>query len=462
MNIDGEKVRPDLPQVVERERPVVAIVGRPNVGKSTLFNRLLGARWAITDDLSGVTRDRIFAPAEWSGRRFTLVDTGGYVLSSTDAIETAIREQVETAIGEADVVVLVCDVQVGLTDLDRQVAEILRRQPHPKLLIANKADTATTVGKIDEFYALGLGDPFPVSAATGRRSGDLLDAILALFPDDDLGAGDVDDGLIRVALAGRPNVGKSTLTNRLAGHQVSIVHDQPGTTRDTTHIRLEWRDTQLLLMDTAGLRRRTKVDDDIEFYSGRRAVNSIEHADVVVVLIDAVEGCVMQEARIMEQVLETGCALVVAVNKWDIEDAHGEGADEFRDDLRHRYPFLRDYPIVFISGLTGRRVNRCLEAIARVGKNRQQRVSTAQLNRVLRETCAAHPPTGNGKEIRLLYATQHAIKPPTFTIFSNMPQSIPSQYKRFMENRLREHFGFEGTPLRILWRKRSEKKIPRG
>jgi len=462
MNIDGESADLDRTQVVERDRPIVAIVGRPNVGKSTLFNRLLGARWAITDDLSGVTRDRIFAPAEWSGKRFTLVDTGGYVLISDDAIETAIRSQVETAISEADVIVQVCDVQIGMTDLDRQVADIIRRQPHPKLLVANKADNATGDAKISEFYALGLGDPFPVSAATGRRSGDLLDAMLALFPEEEDDSGEDEDEVIRVAFAGRPNVGKSTLTNRLAGHQVSIVHDKPGTTRDTTHIRIEWRDQQLLLMDTAGLRRRTKVDDQIEFYSGRRAVNSIEHADVVVVLIDAVEGCVMQEARIMEQVMDTGCAMVLAINKWDIEDARGEGADEYRDDLRSRYPFLRDYPIVFISGLTGRRVNRCLEAIARVGKNRQQRVGTSQLNRVLRETCAEHPPTGNGKEIRLLYATQHAVKPPTFTIFSNMPQLIPNSYKRYMENQLREHFGFEGTPLRILWRKRSEKKITRG
>lgn len=462
MNIEAEPTEQDSPQVVERERPIVAIVGRPNVGKSTLFNRILGARWAITDDVSGVTRDRIFAPAEWSGKRFTLVDTGGYVLISDDAIETAIRKQVETAISEADVIVQVCDVQTGLTDLDRQVAEILRRQPHPKLLIANKADNAAGDARIDEFYSLGLGDPFPVSAATGRRSGDLLDAMLALFPEEAEEGGGDDDELVRVALAGRPNVGKSTLTNRLAGHEVSIVHEKPGTTRDTTHIRLEWREKQLLLMDTAGLRRRTKVDDQIEFYSSRRAVNSIEHADVVVVMIDAVEGCVMQEARIMEQVMDTGCAMVLAVNKWDIEDARGEGADEFRDDLRHRYPFLRDYPIVFISGLTGRRVNRCLEAIARVGKNRQQRVGTSQLNRFLRETCAENPPTGKGKDIRLLYATQHSVKPPTFTIFSNMPQLIPSTYKRYMENRLREHFGFEGTPLRILWRKRSEKKITRG
>ncbi len=450
-----------LPQVVARARPIIAIVGRPNVGKSTLFNRLIGSRMAITDDLSGVTRDRIFAPIEWSGKHFTLVDTGGYVRDSDDAIEQAVRDGVEIAVAEADVLVQVCDVQTGVTDLDRNVAERLRKLPHPKLLIANKADNMSSERRLDDFYSLGLGDPVPVSAATGRRSGDLLDAMLALFPDIEMGNEDASD-MIRVALAGRPNVGKSTLINRLAGQQVSIVHDQPGTTRDTTHIRLSWRETQLLLMDTAGLRRRTKVDDSIEFYSGRRAFSSIEGADVVVVLLDAVEGAVMQEARIMERVIESGCGMVVAVNKWDLEDARGEGADVFRDDLRERYPFLRDYPIVFISGLTGRRVSRCLEAVARVGKNRRQRVGTSQLNRMLRETYAQHPPAKDGREIRLLYATQHAVNPPAFTIFSNLPQLLPEPYKRYMENRLREYFGFEGTPLRILWRKRSEAKTTRG
>ena len=457
----GSESRDLFPTIIAHERPVIAIVGRPNVGKSTLFNRLTGSRLAITDDLSGVTRDRIFAPVEWSGKRFTLVDTGGYLKDSEDFIERAVRDQVEIAVREADVIIQVCDVQVGVTDLDREVAERLRKLPHPKLLIANKSDSLESEARMDDLYSLGLGDPFPVSAATGRRSGDLLDAILSLFPELDL-VGENREDVIRITLAGRPNVGKSTLINRLAGEQVSIVHDQPGTTRDTTQTRLSWQNTQLVLMDTAGLRRRTKVDDSIEFYSGRRAFSSIEQADVVVVLIDAVEGCVMQEARIMEKVIESGCGMVVAVNKWDIEDVRGEGAEEFRKDIRHRYPFLRDYPIIFISALTGRRVTRCLESISRVGRNRQQRISTSKLNRLLREAYSEHPPTKDGKEIRLLYATQHAASPPVFTIFSNLPQLIPESYKRYMENKLRENFGFEGTPLRILWRKRSETKLSRG
>jgi len=450
-----------FPSIIAHDRPIIAIVGRPNVGKSTLFNRLTGTRMAITDDLSGVTRDRIFAPVEWSGKRFTLIDTGGYLRDSEDAIERAVRDQVEIAVQQADVIIQVCDVQIGVTDLDREVAERLRKLPHPKLLIANKSDSMESEARMDDLFSLGLGDPFPVSAATGRRSGDLLDAILALFPELDLVEEDGEE-VVRITLAGRPNVGKSTLINRLAGQQVSIVHDQPGTTRDTTQTRLSWQGANLVLMDTAGLRRRTKVDDPIEFYSGRRAFSSIEMADVVVVLIDAVEGCVMQEARIMERVIESGCGMVVAVNKWDLEDVRGEGAEEFRKDLRHRYPFLRDYPIIFISALTGRRVTRCLEAIGRVGKNRQQRISTSKLNRLLREAYAEHPPTKDGKEIRLLYATQHAASPPVFTIFSNLPQLIPDTYKKYMENKLRDSFGFEGTPLRILWRKRSETKMSRG
>lgn len=450
-----------LPKVIAHEKPVIAIVGRPNVGKSTLFNRLVGSRMAITDDLSGVTRDRIFAPVEWSGKRFTLVDTGGYLRDSEDAIERAVRDQVEIAVMEADVIVQVCDWQTGVTDLDREVAERVRKLPHPKMLIVNKSDSMASESRMDDFYALGLGDPFPVSAATGRRTGDLLDAMLNLFPDPEE-ITDEDDDIIRITLAGRPNVGKSTLINRLAGQQISIVHDQPGTTRDTTQTLLSWRDSKILLMDTAGLRRRTKVDDPIEFYSGRRAFSSIEQADVVVVVIDAIEGCVMQEARIMERVIEAGCGMVIAVNKWDIEDVRGEGAEVFRDDLRHRYPFLRDFPIVFISALTGRRVSRCLETIARVGTNRQQRVGTSRLNRMLRDAYNEHPPAKDGREIRLLYATQHAVNPPAFTIFSNLPQSIPDPYKRYMENKLRENFGFEGTPLRIVWRKRTESKVTRG
>ena len=433
-------------------RPLVAIVGRPNVGKSTLFNRILGTRWAITDDQPGVTRDRIFAVAEWAGRTFTLVDTGGYITRSKDAIEVSVRTQAEKAIAEADITVFLCDGSTGLTDLDRQVGAILRKGGGKTLLVINKVDGVGPTDSLDEFYALGLGRPLAVSAATGRRSGDMLDVIVELFDEIEVGADLIDEDAVRVALVGRPNVGKSTLINRLAGNQVSIVHDKPGTTRDSTELNLEWNDTQLVVMDTAGLRRRSKVDDPVEFYSGRRASKSIGQADVAVVLLDGTEGWVMQDARIMEQVIESGAGLVVAVNKWDLVE--GVSVEECRRELRLRYPFLRDYPVLCFSGLTGQKVQKCLEVVASVGKRRRTRIGTAKLNKIIQQLSVESPASHEGREIRLLYATQHAIDPPTFTIFTNLPRQVPGNYQRYIEKRLREEFDFMGTPLRIVWRLR--------
>ena len=443
----------DQIQLMGRLRPVVAIVGRPNVGKSTLFNRILGTRWAITDDQPGVTRDQIFAEAEWAGRTFTVVDTGGYVPGSKDAIEVAVRSQAETAIAEADICLFLCDGTTGVTDLDREVGSMLRKGGRTTLLVVNKVDGVGTTQLLDEFYGLGLGEAIPVSAATGRRSGNLLDALVDLFEDAASYAEDQPEDEVKVVLVGRPNVGKSTLINRLAGYQVSIVHDQPGTTRDTTQLRLAWKDTQIQLMDTAGMRRRSKIDDDVEFYSGRRASNSIDRADVAVVLLDGSEGWVMQDARIMEQVLEAGCGLVVAVNKWDLVE--GMGVEECRQEIRRRYPFLRDYPVLCMSGLTGRRVQKCLEVVSEVGIKRQTRIPTARLNQIIQQLSAEYPTTHEGRSIRLLYATQYSTKPPAFTIFTNLPQEVPSNYRRHIENRLRSEFDFEGTPLRIVWRKRN-------
>ena len=439
-------------QLLGRLRPVIAIVGRPNVGKSTLFNRILRQRWAITDDQPGVTRDQIFAEAEWAGRSFTLVDTGGYVPGSKDAIEIAVRTQAERAIAEADISVFICDGSTGLTDLDREVASILRKGGKTSLLAVNKIDNIGPTNLLDEFYSLGLGEPMPVSAATGRRSGNLLDAIVDLFDDESAYVNEVEDDGIKVVLVGRPNVGKSTLINRLAGYQVSIVHDQPGTTRDTTQLRLAWKDIQFQLMDTAGMRRRSKIDDDVEYYSGRRASNSIDRADVAVVLLDGAEGWVMQDARIMEQVLEAGCGLVVAVNKWDLVD--GMTVDECQKEIRLRYPFLRDYPVLCMSGLTGSRVQKCLETVAAVGAKRQRRIPTSRLNQIIQQLSSENPTTHEGRNIRLLYATQFSTKPPAFTIFTNLPQEVPGNYRRHIENRLRKEFDFEGTPLRIVWRLR--------
>ena len=440
-------------QRVARRRPIVTILGRPNVGKSTLFNRLLKSRQAITDDHPGVTRDRIYAEVNWDGRSFTLVDTGGFIPQAKDAMSAAVGIQVELALAEADVAIVVCDATSGLTDLDREVAKLVQRTQRPSLLVVNKIDQSHQERLLDEFYRAGLGEPFPVSASTGRRSGDLLDAMVGLFAEQEYPP-EEEDRAIRVALAGRPNVGKSTLVNRLAGDQVSIVHDQPGTTRDTTSIRVTWQEREFLLMDTAGLRRRVRVEDPVEYYSGRRAASSIETADVAIVLFDAVEGWTVQEARIINQVIDAGCGLILAINKWDLVDGRNKGGREFTADLRHRFPFLADYPVLFISALTGKRVPQCLEWVSRIHMRRQRRITTSRLNAFLDGLVKKTPPTGTGRETRILYVTQSGVAPPTFVIFANRPEQINSSYRRFIEKNLRTEFDFEGTPIRLFWRRR--------
>lgn len=441
-------------QRLEPLRPIVAIVGRPNVGKSTLLNRLSGTRRAITDDQPGVTRDRVYVEAEWSGRRFTLVDTGGYVSDSADAMEAAVRQQAEEAIDEADVVILLCDGGTGLTSLDRDVADLLRRRGMPCLVAVNKMDHPNQQRYEGEFYQLGLGDPVPVSAATGRRSGDLLEAVVTRFADLDLPGEDSSGDLIRVAVAGRPNVGKSTLTNQLAGYQVSIVSEQPGTTRDTTGIRLGWRGRRFMIMDTAGLRRRSRIDTQVEYFSVLRAASSIEEADVALVLVDGQEGLASQDARIMRQVVDAGRGMVVAVNKWDLVDRSDQPAEVFRQELHRKLPFLASYPSVFVSALTGRRVNRCLESVARVYDSCRVRIPTSRLNRWIEEVRRRLGPTGGGGDAHLLYATQQGMAPPSFIVFCSHPERVAASYRRFLVNSLREEFGFEGAPLRVSWRSR--------
>ena len=438
-----------------RGLPVVAILGRPNVGKSTLFNRLTGVRQAITDDAPGVTRDRVLSEVEWNGIHFALVDTGGYVPDSADAMEVAVRHQAESALEEADVVLLVCDGSSGVTQLDRDVADLLRRRSTCCVLAVNKLDHPEQLRYEGEFYALGLGEPLPVSAATGRQSGDLLDALVERLAGLDLPSPEGDeDQSVRVVIAGRPNVGKSTLINRLAGHEVSIVADEPGTTRDPTAIRIAWGGQDFVLMDTAGLRRRSRIDGQVEYYSTLRASSSIQEADVVIVLVDGGEGLASQDARIMSQVIEAGRGLVVAVNKWDLVERGNPGAEDFRQNLRERLPFLRDYPIVFVSALTGRRVDRCLESAGQARLSCHTRVPTAALNRCVEDVSRQLSPSAGGREIRLLYATQHSVAPPTFVIFCNRPDLVGDSYRRYLENNLRREFGFVGAPLRITWRGR--------
>ncbi|HCL31266.1 MAG TPA: ribosome biogenesis GTPase Der [Candidatus Latescibacteria bacterium] len=442
------------PISIDPVRPIVAIIGRPNVGKSTFFNRISGTRKAITDDRPGVTRDRIHAVAQWLGHRFTLVDTGGYVPGSKDEIEGSIRRQAEHALEAADIVLFMCEASTGVTGDDREVADLLRRRDTPCLLVVNKVDHPE-IERYDlgEFYALGLGEPHVVSAANGRRSGDLLDALVAHFVQLEA-APPPEEEAVRVVLAGRPNVGKSTLINRLAGQEVSIVHDVPGTTRDATDVTLDCGGRRFVLVDTAGMRRRSKIDDQVEYYSTLRASYSIERCDVVIVLVDAIEGATAQDARIMGHAMELGKGLVVAVNKWDLMAAKQDrvGIDTYRDDLRHRYPFLLPYPILVLSALTGSRTSRCFDEAARVHDRAHIRIPTSRLNRWVEEATKRLPPTGAGREIRIHYVTQSAVSPPTFLVFATRPDLVGESYRRHLERSLRETFDFAGTPVRLHWR----------
>lgn len=440
-------------RTVKLQGPVVAIIGRPNVGKSTLFNRLIKRRTAITDNRPGITRDRIYAEVEWSGFTFTLVDTGGYLPKPEDVLESAIRQQVEIALRESDLVVFLVDATTGVTDLDQKVARLVRRQSVETLVLVNKVDNPSLEEAIGDFTSLGLGPVHPVSAATGRRTGDMLDLVLPRIGHR-LKIDENDETLVRIVVAGRPNVGKSTLVNRLGNSQVSIVHDEPGTTRDPTSVRVEFHGRIYELMDTAGQRRRSRVDDQVEYYSGLRSREAMHKADVALVLLDAEEGCTSQDARIINQVIEAGCALIVGVNKWDLIDDASLKAEEFRAELKRKFPFLQHYPILFISGLTGKRVIRCLEVVAKVSDSRRQRVTTSQLNQLFESLVRRNPPTSGGRQVNMLYATQHGICPPTFVIFSNRPDLVSASYRRFVENRLRDKFCFEGTPIRTIWRKR--------
>ena len=439
-------------------RPLVAIVGRPNVGKSTLFNRLAGRRQAITDDHPGITRDCIAAEVEWNGCRFTLMDTGGFVPFSKDAIESAVREQTERAVEQADFVMLVCDATAGATATDCEVAEVLRRNRVESMAVVNKLDNPGQEDSLlGDFFCLGLGTPIPVSATSGRLSGNLLDHLTSRFEFRETPAQTRDEtDTIRVVLAGRPNVGKSTLMNRLAGSLVSIVHDRPGTTRDTTDIRIQWGGRRFLLMDTAGVRKQCRIDDPVEYYCSLRATRAIEQADVTLAMIDGVEGVTAQDARIMSKVLDSGSGMAVAVNKWDVVDSPKD-AGKFAEKIRGRYPFLRDFPVVVLSALTGGRVSRCLETAAAVFDNRRRRVPTARLNRLLRQVTANRAAGGSARAVNILYATQQSASPPSFVVFSDHPELVSDSYSRNLERRLREAFGFEGSPLRIFWRSRHGK-----
>ena len=430
--------------------PTVAIVGRPNVGKSTLLNRIVGRRAAIVEEKPGVTRDRKEVEAEWQGFPFLLVDTGGW-LPGGDALDDKVSRQSERAIHEADAVLFVVDTVVGITEEDSRVAEILRRIDAPVLVVPNKVDDTNREASTWEFVGLGLGDPFPVSALHGRGTGDLLDALVAALPDAEVepvgGEADDPDKIFSVALVGRPNVGKSTLFNRLIGDERAVVHDMPGTTRDAIDTVVETDDGPVRFVDTAGMRRKAKIDENTEYYSFVRALQSIDSADVALLVIDATVGITHQDQRLAERIDAAGCPVVVLLNKWETLDA--EQRAEIDYEVGQRLHFLGESPVLKISALTGKGVQRLLPALADSIEDYHRRVPTRKVNEVIRTAQAAQPgPHG----ARVLYAVQGATEPPTFTLFAN--KELPATYLRYLERKLREEFDFGSTPIKMRVRKR--------
>ncbi|MSS70790.1 MAG: ribosome biogenesis GTPase Der [Candidatus Latescibacteria bacterium] len=434
-------------------KSLVAIVGRPNVGKSTLFNRLLGRRLAVVDDRPGVTRDRHYADVDWNRQTFRVVDTGGYDLH-TQGLVASVRAQVEVAVEEADLVLVVVDAQAGLTEDDRTVARIVQKSGKPYLLVANKIDTERDESDAAQLYALGLGDPFPVSATTGRMAGDLLDAILDRLPRETPMAFDALD-IPRLAVVGRPNVGKSTLVNALIGSERMIVSPEPGTTRDAVDTVVRRNEKPFLLVDTAGLRRRNRVTDAVEFYSVVRTAQSLDRCDVAIVVTDAVEGCTVQDAQIVEQATERGKGIVLAVNKWDLVEKETHTARGVQLEIEDRFASLANYPIVFISALTRQRVFRAVDLALEICEVRKGQVPTPELNAFLSEMQEiSPPPLYRGSNPKLFYGVQRGVAPPDFVFFSGHPRAISDNYKRFLERKLRERFGFFGSPIRIGLKKK--------
>jgi len=445
------------------EAPVVAIVGRPNVGKSTLFNRILGERVAITAEQEGVTRDRHFAPADWAGRHFMLVDTGGVVDVAERPLEKEVREQVMAAVEHADALIFVVDAEAGLHPVDARIADLLRRSDRPVVVAANKMDDPVGAAGHLEFYELGLGDPIPVSAANGKGSGDLLDALVEALPPapGEVGPGD-ESGLeaeLRLAVIGRPNVGKSSFVNRLLGEDRVVVHEEPGTTRDSIDTYLEYEGQRVCLVDTAGLRRQARIADDVEFYSRVRTTRAIDRADVCILLMDCVRGAANQDFRIGEQAWDAGCGLVFVANKWDLVEERGpEVVDRFQEALRERASYLRRVPIVTASAKTGLRVRKVLELARRVQENRRRRIQTSEVNDVLHRLLEERqPPQGASGDVRIYYGTQVASEPPLFVMWANRPEEVADHYVRYLENGFREAWEFLGTPIRLQLRRRDRR-----
>ena len=439
-------------------RPLVAIVGRPNVGKSMLFNRLVGQRLSIVEDTPGVTRDRLYAESEWCGRKFDMVDTGGIEPSTDSEILLFMREQARIAIDAATVIVLVTDLRTGVTAADKDVANMLLRSKKPVVLAVNKADStgATDVG-VYEFYSLGLGDPIPVSAVHGHGTGDLLDECLKYFPETD--EEEEEEDLIKVAIIGKPNVGKSSLTNHILGQKRVIVSDIAGTTRDAVDASFENQYGKYLFIDTAGIRRKSKVDERVEKFSVMRAQLAIERADVCLIMIDARDGVTDQDTKIAGLAHEAGKASIIIVNKWDLVEKETGTMEKMRKDIMRDLSFMSYAPILFISALTGQRTDRIFELINFVNDQSNMRITTGMLNNVLADAQArVQPPTDKGRRLKIYYMTQTGIKPPNFVIFCNSRELFHFSYQRYIENQIRAVFGLEGTPVRIVIRQKGDKE----
>lgn len=434
------------------QQPIVAIVGRPNVGKSTLFNRIVGERIAIVDDTPGVTRDRLYQQAEWLGRSFTLVDTGGITDFSADGtIEKQMRYQAQLAIQEADLIIFVVDFRTGLTPDDWLVADILRRTAKPIILAVNKVENFADTSSLAEFYALGLGDPVPVSAAHGMNIGDLLDLVINHLPQ--VSATPEDEDAIRVAVIGRPNVGKSSLVNYILGEPRAIVSDIPGTTRDAIDSEVWVDGRKYIFIDTAGIRRRARISEATEKYSVLRAIRAVERCHVALIIIDAQEGVTEQDKRIAGLPHEAGKASILVVNKWDLVKKDSKTMQKFDQALREQLSFMAYAPSVYVSALSGQRIHKLLELINLVDEEAVKRIPTRMLNQYLEEvTTLSPPPSDKGQAVKLSYITQAGVRPPTFVIFTNRPEQVHFSYQRYLENKFRQAFGFEGSPIRFVFK----------
>ena len=431
---------------------IVAIVGRPNVGKSTFFNRLTETRHAIVDEISGVTRDRHYGKVFWNGRDFTVIDTGGYIANSEDIFEEEIRKQVKLAIDEADVILLLVDVVNGITDLDESIARMVRKIKKPVLLVVNKVDNTARQVDANVFYALGFGEIYPISSINGSGTGDLLDEVVKHFQKED---DEAESELPRIAVVGRPNVGKSSLINALIGEERNIVTEISGTTRDSINTRYSKFNHDFILVDTAGIRKKTKVFEDLEFYSVMRSIRSIESSDVCMLLIDATLGIEGQDVNIFHLIEKSKKGVVVIINKWDLIEKETGTVKEFESKVRKKLEPFTDIPIVFISALTKQRIHKALEETIKVFENRRRKIPTSKINEVMLEAIEVnHPPAIKGKYIRIKYVTQLPTNTPAFAFYCNLPQYIREPYKRYLENKIRKNFNFRGVPIQIYMRKK--------